>query len=86
MNRNDVRTPGDALAYITDCTLATVGDLAMKKSRGKHEYARQKSIAQRSIGWMVEMGVDFRLTRAKDVVEKFGGSVDLWAQSFEGKA
>lgn len=83
MRGNDVRTPEDALAYVTDCTLATVCDMAMKKSRGKHEYRRQKSIAQKAIDWMVDMNVDFKSTRAREVCESFGGSVEHWAKSFE---
>ena len=83
MNRWDVRTPADALAYITDCTLATVCDMAVKKSRAKHEYARQKAIAQRAIDWMAQMDVDMQNTRARDVI--LIGSVDRWAATFEPK-
>ena len=81
MTRWDVKTPADALAYITDCTLATVCDLAMKKSRPKYEYQRQQEIAQRAMDWMDAMGIDDSGTRATDV--KAAGSVRLWAQGFE---
>ena len=83
MMKYQVRTTGDALAYITDCTLATVCDLAMKKSRPKHEYARQKSIAQSAVDWMAQMGVDPQGTRAEDVLA--AGTVDAWASTFEPK-
>jgi hypothetical protein len=81
MNKFIVRTPSEALAYITDCTLATVCSTAMKKSRGKYEYERQQSIAQQAINWMDEMNVDYSDTRAEDV--KKHGSVANWAQTFE---
>lgn len=82
MRKCDVRTPEQALAYVTDCTLATVCDLAGKKSRSKSEFERQKAIAQTSLGWMVDMKVDFRGTRAQQVVEQHAGSVDAWAAKF----
>jgi len=84
MNKHEVRDTGQALAYITDCTLATVCDLAGKKSKSKSEYARQMSIAQTAINWGVQMGVDFSKTRAADVLK--AGSVVDWAKKFEPKA
>jgi hypothetical protein len=83
MNQLSVKDPGMALAYITDCTLATVCDLAMKKARAQYEFDRQKSIAQKAINWMVEMNVDFSRTRAADVVN--AGSVDAWAEKYDVK-
>lgn len=80
MRKEQVNTPGEALAYITDCTLATVCDLAGKKSRSKSEFERQKSIAKHAIQWMQQMGIDFSTTRAKDVV--VAGGVDVWAEQF----
>lgn len=47
MRECDVRTPEMALAYITDCTLATVASMAMLKSRKKGEFERQINIAQK---------------------------------------
>jgi len=76
----DVRTPEQALAYITDCTLATVSRMAMLKSRKKHEYTRQISIAQKAVDWMADMGIDVTSTRAKDIK---GRDVAKWAASFE---
>lgn len=80
MQKHQVIDTGKALAYITDCTLATVCDMAMKKKRPKHEFERQMSIAQTAINWMVEMGVDTSTTRAADVIE--AGSVKQWAERF----
>ena len=80
MQRHQVSSPGQALAYITDCTLATVCEMAMKKSRPKNEFERQISIAQTAINWMVQNGVDVSTTRAEDVIA--AGSVRQWAETF----
>lgn len=80
MQKHEVRDAGQALAYITDCTLATVCDLAAKKSRPKSEFERQKLIAQTAINWMRDMHIDFSTTRAEDVMKI--GSVDAWAEKF----
>jgi hypothetical protein len=82
MRAFDVKTPEDALTYIVDCTLATVCDLAMKKSRPTGEYKRQIGIAQKGIDWlrtfpkaMVE--VDDRIYEASQT------TVAEWAKQFE---
>jgi hypothetical protein len=80
MFRHHVSTPAEALAYITDCTLATVEDLTARKSAGKHETQRQIAIAQRGVDWMRDMDVDFSTTRAAEVVKDYGGSVEAWAR------
>lgn len=81
MNKWSVINAGQALAYITDCTLATVCSMAQKKSIIKSEYKRQMDIAQTAIYWMDQFGVDYSTTRAKDV--KDSGSVVAWARKFE---
>lgn len=80
MFKHSVRTPEQALAYITDCNLATVCAMAMKKNRPKGEFERQIGIAQTAIDWMVSMDVDMSSTRAVEVLEC--GSVWDWARSF----
>lgn len=80
MQKHMVRDTGQALAYITDCTLATVCDMAFKKKRPKYEFERQIAIAQTAIDWMVQMGVDVSTTRAADVIE--AGSVAEWAEKY----
>lgn len=84
MQKHQVQDPGQALAYITDCTLATVSELASKKSHSKSEFRRQKSIAQTAIDWMQEMHIDFSTTRAADVVAI--GSVEVWAAQYLPKS
>lgn len=83
MSKHDVRTVGQALAYLTDCTLATVSDLASKKSASKSELSRQISMAQQAITWMNQFGVDYSKTRAAEVREC--GSVQAWAERFKPK-
>ena len=80
MFKHYVRTPADALAYITNCTLATVGEMAQKKSRTKYEFERQMSIAQTAIDWMVQFGIDVSNTRVEDVIA--AGGVKEWAQKY----
>ena len=82
MLKNRVNTSADALAYIVDCTLATVYNMAVKKSKQKYEFNRQIAIAQVGIDWMKEMNVDFSTTRAADVVKEFSGNVQKWAEQF----
>lgn len=80
MSKHDVRDAGGALAYLTDCTLATVSDLASKKSPPKSERSRQIEMAQQAIDWMDRFGINYSKTRAADV--KAAGSVAAWAEKF----
>ena len=67
--------------YLVDCTLGTVSSMAMKKSRPKHEYERQISIAQVCIDKMQEMGIDPACTRANQIMVKM--TVEEWAKRYE---
>lgn len=81
-----IRDPGMLIAYITDCNLATVADMAMKKSRPKYEYERQIMIAQFSIDKAIELGIDkeyYSTTRVYEIINDFNGSVAEWAKRFE---
>ena len=80
MEKWKVTNEGLALAYITDCNLATICDMACKKYRPKYEFERQISIAQSAIDWMDSFKIDYSNTRAIDVA-RFG-SVKNWAQQF----
>lgn len=86
MNDKYVSTPGEALAYITDCKLATVCHMAMLKSRSKYEYARQISIAQKAIDWLRQFDIDGSTTRAAGIIKHYDGSVEAWAKTFEPNA
>lgn len=65
--------------YLIDCTLATVDFLAMRKNRPAGEFSRQKAIAQCGIDWVRDKK-ETCTGRAADVVNKFNGSVDAYAQ------
>ena len=81
MQKHHVRTPDQALSYIIDCTLATVADLASRKSRKKSEFKRQIAIAQQGIDWMKAMGVEMSTTRAEKITQD-GVTVEQWAEQF----
>jgi len=48
----NINTSDDAFAYIVECTLATVSDLASKRRPPKGELSRQISIAQTGLDWV----------------------------------
>jgi len=83
MLKVQVRTAEQAFAYVTDCTLATVSSMAMKRSKGKGEYQRQISIAQTAVDWMREQGLSPYDTRACEVIDAYDGSVSAWAKQYE---
>lgn len=83
MFKDHVQTPGDALLYSLDCTLATVDDMAMKKSRPKGEYRRQIAIAQGQYDWVLGFNINMAGTRAEDVRIHFNGSVADYAKEME---
>lgn len=80
MIESQVNTPEEALAYMADCTLATVEYMALMKSRKIGEYKRQISIAQKAVNWMIKMGVDMSGTRAAEIPD---ADVEKWAKGFE---
>lgn len=82
MLRSRVRSAQDALAFITDCNLATVVHMATLKSRPVGEYRRQISIAQLGIDWMETFGVEFEENSRALEATRYGG-VAQWAKIFE---
>lgn len=82
MHKSKVHSPSEALLYLTDCSLATVSGMAMKKSRPQHEYQRQVAIAQTAVDWIREFGIDAEGTRAQDVIAA-GGSVASWTAQYD---
>ena len=82
MLERDIKDEGTALAYLVDCTLATVSGMAMLKRRKKAEYQRQISIAQTGYDWMKNLSISIENHRANKVAE-FDGDVAAWAKSFE---
>lgn len=80
MLSRDVKNEKEALAFLLDCTLATVETMAMKKSRLKGEFDRQKGIAEKAMGWCVQFNVDISTTRAHDICVRYKGDIDRWAE------
>lgn len=81
-----VQSPEQAVLYLTDCTLATVSNLASKKTRSNYEYRRQISIAQTGFDWLVgyhEIIESDHKSRVKDVHNFYNGSVAEWAKKYE---
>lgn len=81
MLKSSVKTSDDALIYLTDCNLATVADMAMKKSKSKHEFQRQISIAQTAIDWVLKFGINVEKgTRVYDIISSPDQSVETWSK------
>lgn len=86
MKKSEVENERQAIAYLLECSLATVEGLALTKSRKVYEYTRQISIAQFAMDWARKFGADLDdEPRAMDVVKKHCGNVTEWAKSFEVK-
>ena len=81
LNAQTICNEGDLIAYLVDCTLATVATMAMQKRRPKGEYERQKRIAQVGIDQMVAMGISTEYTRADEIAGIM--SVEEWAKRYE---
>ena len=78
-----VRTPEQALLYLADCTLATVSDMAMKKSKSKHEFQRQIAIAQSAVDWIKYFNVEVKVgSRVYDVLALPDKKVETWSRSY----
>lgn len=79
MIKESVENPSQALAYLADCTLATIEDLVLQKRRQMTFLRRQIDIAQAGVDWMRQMGVDYSGTRVSDVIAQANGDVAGWA-------
>jgi len=79
MLKRDIKTIEQAMAYQTDCQLATVVEFAVRKTKAKRDYRRQINIAQSMIEWCVKFGVDVSTTRADVVIDCYDGNVSAWA-------
>ena len=82
MQKCHIRNPKDALLYITDCNLATVSSMAMKKSRTKYEFERQISIAQVGVDNIRDFHINPAGTRVHDILVNGSGSVEDWVQQY----
>ena len=76
-----VRTPEQALVYLSECTLATVSSMAMLKSRKKPEFSRQIDIAQHAVNWIRDMKIEPTGNRTGQVLA-LTGKVQDWAEQY----
>lgn len=84
MQKELVRNEKQALIYLTDCLLATVSDMAMKKSRKKNEYERHIQIAQTSVNWLKDFNISIEIgSRAYEVMSSSSQSVKEWSSKYE---
>lgn len=82
MHQHDIRSPADGLAYLVECTLATVCTLADRKSPPKAELSRQIGIAQAGIDCMRLYKVPMSGPYLREVVED-NWSVETWSKRFK---
>ena len=86
LTKERVRTPEQALIYLTDCHLATVSDMALKKKRPKWEFERHVMIAQTSINWIRDFKINIEVgSRAYEVLSLESQKVSEWAERFYPK-
>lgn len=83
MNKHLIRTPEDALLYLAECTLATVSDMAMKKSKGKYEFERHVSIAQSAVDWVKAFNIPIKPeSRVYHVLAMPDQKVETWSNHY----
>lgn len=86
MTYEKVKNPNDALVYVTECTLATIEWMALKKNRPKHEYERQIEIAEKAILWIRQYDVSIEPgSRVYDVLITSTRTVTEWEKEFRQK-
>jgi len=74
----------DMVKYLTDCTLATVDSMAMKKSSPKLEYQRQRDIAQTGVDFIKNNNIDPSGTRVAEIIRD-NITVNEYAKRLEKK-
>ena len=82
----EFNTPGEALAYIADCQLATVDDMAIRKRKPVHEYARQKSLAETCVAAAVRFSDPKHIAKTRINEVAAVGSVEAYAKAIEDRA
>ena len=81
MTQNTLHDEQDALAYMVECTLATVSHMAGLSRPQKSELSRQIAIAQTGIDWVktfVKPGMSIGNGRVQEVIDS-QISVEEWA-------
>lgn len=83
MEHYKIKKTREALAYITDCNLATVSHMASLRSKSIGEWNRQVNIAQHGVDWIKLFEIVDPGNRAHEVLEKYNGIVREWAAQFK---
>lgn len=88
MTVNDIQCVDEALAYMTECELATVEELAVRKTKSRRAYDRHIAIAQVGVDWLVRSQdwVIEMTCRPRVITENYEGSVRAWAEQMEERA
>jgi len=75
--------PEKVIAYLTECTLATIGTMLTKKRIPKYEFERQVNIAQKGIDAAMQFPLESiaGYGRVDDVIKIFDCSVKDWAHN-----
>lgn len=77
------KTPEEALAYIADCTLATVATMASKKSKSNYEFKRQIDIAQTAVDALKQFNTEIKgSNRVYDVLRLPDQKVETWSKKY----
>lgn len=71
MRKENVKTPEEALAYLADCTLATIEEILCYKNVNKTQLERHISIAETNMQFCHMFNCNVTGTRASDI-EPFG--------------
>jgi hypothetical protein len=81
MNHSKIKTESDAIIYLTECTLATVESIAMRKNYPVGERKSHISLAQKAINIVKWFGIISSPTispRIEEVIVKYDLNVELW--------
>lgn len=85
MFKDKVHTPEEALLYLADCQLATVVNMASKKSLATGEYERQKSIAQTLCNWIRNFNIPIDKGNRIEKVKDCGWSTHNYSMKYDVK-
>lgn len=77
----------ETLLYLTECTLATITCMALRKRRIKSEYQRQIYMAQKGVDSIKDNlkldNLDIKQARTIKVIFEYDGNVHKYAKTYE---
>jgi hypothetical protein len=86
LTAHTLRNHEDGMAYMIECTLATVAGLLLKKKPPKSELNRQITIAQTGLNCLGKQQYDNSCPHLKKITEQFDNSVQAWADDFRSRS